>query len=112
VTPQRRKDAELLERAQPGGVSNGEFVHNKVLRYSARIEELRKDFGLDIACERRSGSTYIYRLRKDVDGGGSSPAALLPGGKAPAPSTIACRDWDGEWKDIPTPEWALAGEGQ
>jgi hypothetical protein len=47
-----------------------------------------------------------------VDGGGSSPAALLPGGKAPAPSTIACRDWDGEWKDIPTPEWALAGEGQ
>jgi hypothetical protein len=110
VSPQQREVKEMLERAYPGGVSNGEFVDRHILRYSARVEELRKDYGLPIACEKRSGSTFIYRLEKR-DGGGSGPAFSSLVQKAPAavtPRTCTIREIDGTWiDDAPLPEWAL-----
>lgn len=40
----------MLKKAGNHGVANYEFPKHRILRYSARIGELRKDY--DIMCER------------------------------------------------------------
>ena len=57
---QRDKVLAMLEES-PDGVTNAQFAAARILRYSARIEELREQ-GHEIVCERRSGSTFVYRL--------------------------------------------------
>ena len=60
----------LLRKAGSRGVENHEFPKHRILRYSARIGDLRKD-GYNIYCERqrlpngRATSTYKYYLIED-----------------------------------------------
>lgn len=104
MTPQQRKVLTMLE-AHPEGVTNGQFAASKVLRYSARVEELRKDFGLQIACERLSGGTYLYRLESHPQGtqesGSGSPADSSLAAEAPPAQLLAVvGDYTG-----PEPRW-------
>ena len=62
--PQTSKIIKLLWRAGKRGVPNYEFPKHGILRYSARINELRAD-GYDILCERQylpnGRATNIFR---------------------------------------------------
>lgn len=61
------KIIKLLRKAGKHGVENHKFPAHRILRYSSRIDELRKD-GYNILCERiylKNGSatnTYKYYL--------------------------------------------------
>lgn len=61
----------MLKRRTKFGVKNYEFTNAGILRYSARIGELRKQYR--ITCERlykngRATHTFIYRLINQPDG--------------------------------------------
>lgn len=62
----------MLEKAGSSGVMNYQFPRNNILRYSARIGELRAD-GYNIIAERiklkngRSTNVYRYVLIKGED---------------------------------------------
>jgi hypothetical protein len=104
---QREKALEMLTEAGDAGVTNGEFAANRILRFGARLKELR-DEGYEISTYGTNGTVrYVLQNVEAVEEPSASSLA-----KGPPASTIVCRDWDGEWKDIPTPEWARAGEGQ
>lgn len=96
----------VLEMLQRGPVTNGQFAAAGILRFGARLKELR-DAGYSITTHGSEG-TVTYRLQNTC-GGGSSPAHRpSPVDKAPA-STRTCviRTLDGEWIDkAPLPEWA------
>lgn len=69
---QTSKILKMLEKAGSRGVMNYQFPRNNILRYSARIGELRAD-GYNIIAERiklknrRSTNVYRYVLIKGED---------------------------------------------
>jgi hypothetical protein len=58
---QRQTVLSMLKRAHKDGVTNGAFAEAGILRYSARIEELRKA-GHFIVKQRVSGRCWKYTL--------------------------------------------------
>jgi hypothetical protein len=58
---QREKVLTMLEQAGTDGVTNGQFVNVSILRYSARIKELR-DAGHRIEKHRVTDGTFRYTL--------------------------------------------------
>lgn len=67
---QSEKVLAMLKRKRPFGVKNYEFTDAKILRYSSRINELRKQHR--ITCERlyskgKATSVYLYRLIEPKD---------------------------------------------
>lgn len=101
---QREKVLDLLERAGSEGVTNGQFADENILRYGARLKELR-EAGYDISTHGSGGTrTYVLEKREGGENPGSSLAEV-----APVP-TMTVRDLDGTWREVPTPAWALAGE--
>ena len=92
----------MLEQAGREGVTNGQFVDAQILRYSARIKELR-DNGHRIEKHRITDGTFRYTLQQDcaaegprgaVGGilGGSETASRggssADGGTQPSVSTL------------------------
>ena len=82
---QRQTVLKMLDQARVDrrGVTNGEFADAGILRYSARIEELRKA-GYRIAKQRLSAGGWRYTLLVDsgstgasASGGGSSKGELV-----------------------------------
>lgn len=68
---QEQRVLEFLKRRKVIGVKNHEFPNIGILRYSARLSDLRKK-GHHITCERlykngKATGTFIYRLT-DLDG--------------------------------------------
>lgn len=68
---QAEKIIRILKDAGNRGVPNYEFPKQAILRYSARIDELRKD-GYNIYCERqvingRSTGVWMYYLTESDD---------------------------------------------
>lgn len=81
---QRQDVLKMLDRARVDhrGVTNGEFADAGILRYSARIEELRKA-GYRIAKQRLSAGGWRYTLLVDVERPIDHP---LPGSESLIPS--------------------------
>jgi Helix-turn-helix domain len=61
----------MLRRAHKDGVTNGAFAEAGILRYSARIRELRRE-GHPIARQRLSARCWKYTLLN------ASPAVAVP----------------------------------
>ena len=59
---QRERVYTMLEQAGREGVTNGQFVDAQILRYSARIKELR-DAGHRIEKHRITDGTFRYQLQ-------------------------------------------------
>ena len=72
---QRQTVLKMLDQARVDrrGVTNGEFADAGILRYSARIEELRKQ-GYRIAKQRLSAGGWRYTLL--VDSGSEAPCSV------------------------------------
>jgi Helix-turn-helix domain len=72
---QRQTVLKMLDEARVDrrGVTNGEFADAGILRYSARIKELRKQ-GYRIAKQRLSAGGWRYTLLKD-SGSTGAPAS-------------------------------------
>ena len=67
---QEQRVLQMLRRRPKFGVKNYEFTDAGILRYSARIGELRKQYR--ISCERlyrngRATQTFVYRLINQPD---------------------------------------------
>jgi hypothetical protein len=61
---QRQTVLAMLRRADKYGITNGAFAEAGILRYSARIEELRKA-GYPIVKQRVSAACWKYTLLQD-----------------------------------------------
>ena len=61
---QHERILEMLENAGEDGVINYHFVHRHILRYSARIKELRKE-GYNISTQYVTKGVYRYILDED-----------------------------------------------
>ena len=68
-------------RVDRRGVTNGEFADAGILRYSARIEELRKA-GYRIAKQRLSAGGWRYTLLLDVERPIDHPVSGSPGSES------------------------------
>jgi hypothetical protein len=107
---QREKALEMLTEAGDAGVTNGEFAANRILRFGARLKELR-DEGYEISTYGTNG-TVRYVLQNVGAVESPSHSSLVTGPPAPT-TTCTIRELDGTWvDDAPLPEWARAGEGQ
>lgn len=80
MSEQRDNTLRLLRAAGPHGVTTATFLDQRIPRFSARLEELRKQ-GYLIHTQRVRQGSYVYRLLKEPaesDGadasGPSSPA--------------------------------------
>jgi hypothetical protein len=110
---QREKALAMLTEAGDAGVTNGEFAANRILRFGARLKELR-DEGYEISTQGTNGTVrYVLENVGAVEEPSASSLA-----KGPPASTTTCvlRDYtdpDGDWvENTPMPAWALAGEGR
>lgn len=70
---QAQRVEQMLRAAGPSGVTNGTFAVAGILRYAARLEELRNR-GFVIETQRVKGGTFRYVLISEPDAG--------PGGDA------------------------------
>jgi hypothetical protein len=75
---QRERVYTMLEQAGREGVTNGQFVDAHILRYSARIKELR-DIGHRIEKHRITDGTFRYTLHSGKQPSLSSEGAGEPG---------------------------------
>lgn len=91
---QRQTVYSMLRRAHKDGVTNGAFAEAGILRYSARIKELRAE-GHPIVRQRISGKCFKYTLLE-----GSAPTAAPASGDRPLPGGVG----------LPRPEYQ-AGAG-
>jgi hypothetical protein len=107
---QRDRVLSLLEQAGPEGVTNAQFAQERILRYAARLKELR-DEGYEISTYGTNGTVrYVLENVEAVEEPSASSLA-----KGPPASTTTCtiRELDGTWVDeAPLPAWARPGEGQ
>mgnify|MGYP001558349526 CR=1 FL=1 len=66
MKPSLARVYDMLEAAGSRGVTSGEFARAFVLRFSARIHELRK-LGLEVHAEKLPGrSQWLFVLRKGL----------------------------------------------
>src|ERR1017187_7414690 len=79
----------LLRAAGPRGVSNGEFAYRRILRYSARICELRK-LGYVISTEKDAGSKvrFVLLAEPDVEAGRGESLPPATAGLSTEPETL------------------------
>lgn len=66
MTPQQRVVMGLMHRAGSFGVHNYEFARENILRYSARVDELR-EIGIKIKTVRISTGVFKYILERYLE---------------------------------------------
>lgn len=103
LKPSARKVLDLLRAARPGCVTTGQFAEERCPRASARIAELRHEFGCDIDAKRVRNNAFAFTLIHEPSGLPGAHAGLGVGGAVP-PAELPPSAVDPEAEAPPPPE--------